>query len=129
METAVANTREFILSLIDAFDKNDVGQILSHMADDVEWHIVGNTKIAGKQGVEEFFKAFPDAQMITSTKDHIVIQGNTAVVNGEVQCGDPSSGVENDMYYCDIYDLEDGKVKKLTTYCVNKKTAEPEATK
>ncbi|MCX2480199.1 nuclear transport factor 2 family protein [Pedobacter sp. MC2016-15] len=127
METAVDNTREFLMSVIDAFDKNDVDLILSHLADDVEWTIVGEQRFSGKQSIGDFFRAFPDMKMISSTKDHIIISGNNAVVDGEVQCINEGTGVHHDMFYCDIYDFKDGKVQKMTSYTVNKKKAEPEA--
>lgn len=127
METAVANTKEFIQSLIEAFDKNDVELILSHLADDIEWNIVGEQVFSGKKNIADFFNAHPDMKMLSSTKDHFVIAGNTVAVDGQVQCEEGGTGVIHDMFYCDIYDLEDGKVRKMTSYCINKKKAEPEA--
>ena len=125
METAVENNRGFIQSLIEAFDKNDVDLILSHLADDIEWNIVGEQVLSGKKHIADFFNAHPDMKMLSSTKDHFVVAGNTVAVDGEVQCEDGGTGAIHDMFYCDIYDLENGRVRKMTSYCINKKKVEP----
>jgi uncharacterized protein (TIGR02246 family) len=124
METAVGNTRELIQSLIEAFDNNDVEAILRHFTEDIEWTIVGNDTLSGKKGIEDFFNAHPQMKMLSSTKDHFVIDGDTVVVNGEVDCENESTGARHDMFYCDIYELEEGKVRKMTSYCIDKKKAE-----
>ncbi|MET1054729.1 MAG: nuclear transport factor 2 family protein [Pedobacter sp.] len=126
METAVVNTKEFILSLIEAFDNNDVESILEHLSDDIEWTIIGHETLSGKNNIEEFFKAHPDMKMLSSTKDHMIIDGDSVAVNGEVDCVNESTGNRQDMFYCDIYDLKDGKVQRMTSYCVDKKQPEQE---
>jgi len=123
METAVANTKEFIQSLIEAFDENDVERILSHLSEDIVWNIVGNDTFTGKKSIRDFFNAYPDMKMLSSTKDHFVIDGDTAVVDGEVVCEHAVTGARQDMFYCDIYQLENGKVRKMTSYCIDKKKA------
>lgn len=40
---------------------------------------------------------------------------------GEVLCRNSKSGEEYDMYYCDVYGLQNGKIKNMVTYSVNKK--------
>jgi len=117
------NNKETILSVIDAFDKNEVELILSYFTEDIEWRMMGDHFFSGKDKIKEFFAAHPNMQMISSTKEHILIDGDSAAVNGEVQCQDKTTGNYHDMFYCDLYDLENGKVKKLTSYVVNKKLA------
>jgi len=114
-------TKELISNVIDAFDKNDTELVLSHFTDDIQWTMVGDQTFSGKNNIRDFFATHPDMEMISSTKDHMVIDGDTVVVDGEVNCVDKSNGVSHNMYYCDIYELENGKVKKMTSYCVNKK--------
>lgn len=115
------NTKEIITAVIDAFDKNDVELILSYLTEDVEWNMVGDQTFSGKQSIRDFFSAYPNMQMIASTRDHFLIDGNTAAVNGNVQCEDKSTGVYSEMYYCDLYQLEGDKVKKMTSYVIPKK--------
>jgi ketosteroid isomerase-like protein len=121
METTTVSNKEIVQSLIEGFDKSDVELILSHLAEDIQWNIVGEHVISGKKEIGDFFSAHPDMKMLSSTKDHFVVDGNTVAVDGEVECLNEGSGERHDMFYCDIYDLQEGKVKKMTSYCINKK--------
>ena len=117
--TTVINTKEIINSIIDSFENNEVEAILNHMTDDVEWQMIGDKTISGKDDMRKFFADNKDMKMISSTKKHIIIDGDHVAVDGEVQCS--KDGEVMDMYYCDIYELENELVKKMTTYIINKK--------
>jgi len=121
IKSKAMNVKEIIFSLIEAFDKNDTELILSHFTEDIEWEIINEAKFSGKAEIRTFFEANPDMEMFASTKDHVIIDGNQAMVNGEVQCGNKSKEIYYDMYYCDIYDLEGDKIKKMTSFTINKK--------
>jgi ketosteroid isomerase-like protein len=113
--------RQIIEIITKAFNDNDDETILKYMADDVEWHILGDDVISGKENVGHFFSMNPEIKMITCTQDHFLIDGDVASVSGEVQCQN-RDGKVFDMYYCDIYELLDSKVKKMITYGVKKPT-------
>ncbi|QTE40014.1 nuclear transport factor 2 family protein [Mucilaginibacter gossypii] len=115
-------TKEIVQHVIDAFDNNDVEKILSFFADDVKWTMKGSsvTIMNGKNEVEQFLGGMEDVKMVSSTKDHIVVEGNTAAVDGLVQCKD-KDGKGMAMYYADFYELENDKVKRVTSYIVDKK--------
>jgi ketosteroid isomerase-like protein len=115
------DTKEIVTAVIDAFDNNDVELILSYLTEDAEWHMVGDQTYAGKETIREFFTTHPDMKMISSTRENIIVEGNTAAVNGEVQCEEESSGAKHEMYYCDLYVLEGDLVKKMTSYVLPKK--------
>lgn len=113
------NNREIIKQLVAAFDRNDTEAILSYMTDDVTWRMLGDDPLNGKDNMRAMF-ANADMQLLSSTKDHFIVDGDTVAVDGEVVCKGQNGELMN-MYYCDIYDLENGKVKRMTTYAVNKK--------
>lgn len=115
-------TKEIVSQVIDAFDNNDVEKILSFFADDVQWTMMGSsiTVMNGKNEVNQFLGGMEDVKMVSSTKDHIVADGNIAAVDGLIQCKG-KDGNEMAMYYADFYELENDKVKKLTSYIVDKK--------
>lgn len=81
-------TKEIVLQVIDAFDNNDVDKILSLFADDVQWTMKGSalTIMNGKDEVDKFLGGMEDVKMVSSTKDHIIVEGNTVAVDGLVQC-------------------------------------------
>jgi ketosteroid isomerase-like protein len=115
-------TKEIVQQVIDAFDNNDVEKILSFFADDVTWTMKGSsiTIMNGKNEVEQFLGGMEDVKMVSSTKDHIIVEGKTAAVDGLVQCKG-KNGEDMAMYYADFYELENDKVKTVTSYIVDKK--------
>jgi hypothetical protein len=114
------SNKEVVQQVIAAFDKNDVDAILSNFTDNAEWHMRPGKIAAGKTAIREFFGEMSGMEMETSIKKHIIVNGDNAAVDGEVKCKDPNGKVY-DMYYCDIYELENGKVNKLISYTVDKK--------
>ncbi len=117
--TAVMSTKDIINSIIESFESNDVESVLNQMTDDVEWQMIGDKTISGKDEMRKFFADNGDMKMISSTKNHTIIDGDHVAVDGEVQCS--KNGEVTDMYYCDIYQLENEQVKKMISYIVNKK--------
>lgn len=115
-------TKEIVQQVIDAFDNNDVEKILSFFADDVTWTMKGSsiTIMNGKNEVEQFLGGMEDVKMVSSTNDHIIVEGKTAAVDGLVQCKG-KNGEDMAMYYADFYELENDKVKTVTSYIVDKK--------
>lgn len=115
------NNRQMLTELIDAFDRNDYEGILKHLADDVQWDMVSEfTSVSGKAALRKFFLDHADVKLVSSTKERIILDGDHAAVNGEVLCRNEKTGEEYDMYYADIYDIVDGKVKKMVTYNIMK---------
>jgi len=106
------------MEIVTAFDENDVETILNSVTDDIVWNMVGNETVSGKENLRKFFADHADMKMISSTKDHIIIDGDSACVDGYVHCSD-GKDKNFHMNYCDIYDIEKEKIKKITSYCVN----------
>jgi uncharacterized protein len=121
--TTAMDTKEIINSLIKSFEGNDIEAILNHMTDDIEWQMIGDKTISGKDEMRKFFADNEDMKMISSTKKHTLIDGDHVAVDGEVQCS--KNGEVTDMYYCDIYQLENEQVKKMISYIINKKKKNP----
>lgn len=112
------NNREIIEKVVAAFDDNDSEAILSYMTADIEWHMIGDEVISGKEAMKATFNM--DMKMISSTKKHFIADGDQVMVDGEVVCGN-EKGEQIEMYYCDIYELENGKVRKMYSYVINNK--------
>jgi ketosteroid isomerase-like protein len=115
------DNKKVINEFLDAFDKNDTEAILKNMTDDVEWDMLNDQKISGKAALRSFFEKNKDMVMVSSTRDHFIVEGDHASVGGEVLCKNTASGQEYDMYYCDVYELQNGKIKNMVTYNINKK--------
>ncbi len=115
------DNRKIINEFLGAFDKNDTEGILNYMTDDVQWNILDDQKISGKQALRSFFEKNKNVVMVSATRDHFILEGDHASVGGEVLCRNTDSGQEYDMYYCDVYELQNGKIKNMVTYTINKK--------
>ena len=113
------SNKQTIDKVIKAFEDNNVEAILDLLTDDAEWQMLGDKTIKGKDNWRAFFAQHPEMTMVSSTTNHIIIDGDQAAVDGEVSCKDKDGNLF-DMYYCDLYELQDAKVKKMVTYSVKK---------
>ncbi len=114
------SNKQVIQQIVEAFDKNDTKTVLDMMTDDIEWTMIGDRTITGKVAMREWFSKTEDMKMAYSTKNNIIIEERLAAVNGEVSCKG-KDGITFHMYYCDIYELENDQVKKMTSYIIDKK--------
>jgi uncharacterized protein len=114
------DNKSVIQAVIDAFDNNSPEDLYPLITDDFQWDMKGDQLISGKENLRKMFSMGKDIQMVSSTKDHIIIDGDTAAVDGKVDMKHPDGRIEH-MNYCDIYELEGGKVKKMVTYMTKPK--------
>lgn len=112
--------KEIIMQVVDAFDTGNGDIITGHMTNDAEWHLLGDQAYHGKETIQKFFNDHQDVKVTNSIKNNIIVDGDTIAVSGEITCT-TSNGELCDMYYCDIYEMENFKIKKLTSYTVGKK--------
>ena len=112
--------RKIVMEIVSAFDNNDIEAILSCVTDDIEWHMLGDQTVSGKENLRQFFTDHADMKMVSSTKNHIIIEGDSVSIDGDVHCSDGKTK-DFHFHYCDIYDIENEKIKRITTYTVNKK--------
>lgn len=112
-------SKAIIQKIIGIFDDNDTEALINMVTDDFEWVMVGDMTIKGKEELKKMFSDAGDITMVGCTKDYLVVDGNVGMCNGIVQMKENGTIVER--YYCDIYELSGGKLKKMTTYTLPKK--------
>lgn len=117
------NKREIIRKVNDAFASGDTDTILSYLTDDVRWDINGNLAAVGKEEFRkeinnEAFEGLPVITTLTEVEDeeHVAVEGT-------VQCRRKDGGIL-DAYFFDIYRLENGKIKEMRSYVVEKTPAD-----
>lgn len=102
-------------SYIDGFRKSDHAQVLACLTGDVEWEMPGAFHHHGKEAFDREIEnpAFTGRPDITVTRT--VEQGDVVVAEGEVRArranGEPFHAV-----FCDVFEMRDGLIRKLTTY-------------
>ncbi|MFI5220124.1 MAG: nuclear transport factor 2 family protein [Bacteroidia bacterium] len=112
--------KEVIRKVNAGFMSGDNEAILSHLTDDVRWHINGKLSAVGK---EEFRKeinneAFEGIPVINVTKE--IAEDDYVAAEGTVQSR-MKGGAPFEAFFFDIYRLENGKIKEMRSYVVEKK--------
>ena len=88
----------------------DSAVALDFIANGIEWHIVGDRTIDGTAAVKEMCEDaasqgkanFQNGRVIKG-KNHIVAEG---------------ADLDTDMYYYDIYTIEQAQIMEITSYCL-----------
>ncbi len=114
MSTNKATVEKFI----DGFNKSDHVQILSCLTDDVEWLMPGGFHLFGK---EEFdgeienpaFVGMPKVKITRMTEENNIVCAEGSV-EAQFKAGGPLHAV-----FCDVFEMENGLVKKLVGYLVH----------
>ena len=110
--------KKLVKKINEAFSKGDIEYILSHLADNIRWNIVGMPIVWGKSKFLEtmemiVIESFPDI-----TVNNIIAEGDYVVVESTSNINSKASESYNPSY-CDIYHLKSGKIQDLTTYIVD----------
>lgn len=100
-----------------AFAENEVEFILENVSDDVEWTIVGDREILGRDDFATAVEGMTDPDVAALTIDHVITHGATASVDGTLGLDDGS------VYaFCDVYDFsshaKDAKIQTMTSYVI-----------
>jgi ketosteroid isomerase-like protein len=105
---------------MDAFRKSDHKQILSCLADDVEWEMPGAFHLVGKEAFDKEIEndAFVGSPTITITR--MTEENDVVIAEGAVRCQRRDGGFLNAMF-CDAFAMQNAKIKRLVTYLVDLK--------
>ena len=104
---------------MDGFRESDHPKILSSLTDDVVWYMPAMITLSGKEAFDkeienDLFEGKPSIQI-----KRMVEENNIVIAEGAVQCKIKAGGML-DALFCDVFEMENGKIKKLTTYQMNK---------
>jgi ketosteroid isomerase-like protein len=100
---------------MDAFRRSDHQEILSCLADDVEWVIPGAFHIKGKDAFDQEIEspAFVGRPAITVTR--LTEDGNVVVAEGSVLSARKDGG-QLHAVFCDVFEMRDAKIRRLISY-------------
>lgn len=114
------SNKKIVEAYMDGFRTSDHAKVLSCLTDDVVWDMPG---VFRKQGKVEFDSEIENENFVgspTITIIRMVEEGNIVMAEGEVK-GKMKNGGELDAVFSDVFHFENGKIKQLTTYLMNKK--------
>jgi uncharacterized protein len=111
--------KEIVRAVNDAFNADDTDTIVSYVADDVRWDVIGFSTAIGR---EEFRKevereGFKRPPIITIIGE--IEEGDRVAVEGTV-IGRTMEGDEFELYFHNAYRLEERKIKEMRSYLVPK---------
>jgi len=104
---------------MDGFISSDHEKILSCLTEDIVWDMPGFFHLTGKQAFnkeieDDYFEGSPTIKIT-----RMIEESGIVVAEGSVQCKIKAGGIL-DALFCDVFHMEDGKIKHLTTYQMNK---------
>jgi ketosteroid isomerase-like protein len=100
---------------MDGFNKSDHEQILSCLTEDIEWKMPGAFHLVGKDSFDKEIEndAFVGSPVVTITR---MIEENDVVIAEGTVLGKKREGGFLNAVFCDVFDMTNTKIKRLTTY-------------
>jgi ketosteroid isomerase-like protein len=117
----MTDNKKIVTKYIDSFNKLDHAQILSCLTDDVEWILPGMYHHKGKEAFDkEIDPAFTGKPPVVAVT-RMIEENDVVLAEGTVRAQRASGEVLN-LVFCDVFEMQDGKIKKLISYLMEVKT-------
>ncbi len=102
---------------IDGFNKSDHRQILSCLTDNVEWELPGAFSIVGKAAFDKEIEndAFTGNPKVTVSR--MVEEDDVVIAEGKVIVMKKDGSFLN-VVFCDVFEMENAKIRRLVSYLV-----------
>lgn len=114
-KAAASPNKKTVQSYMEAFAKLDHAAVLSCLTEDVEWIVPGSFRSNGKTAFEKEIEndAFVGAPAIKVTR--MIEEKDVVIAEGSVRCARKDGGMLN-MVFCDVFEMQNGKIRRLTSY-------------
>lgn len=109
--------------IAEAFSSGEFEKVFPCLHDDIEWQVFGQFHVQGRAGVEKRCREIADYfKSVTTefTQGTKVVSSDKVAVSGTAVFGKDGRRPEF-VNACDIYDFRDGKLRRITSYCVTEK--------
>jgi uncharacterized protein len=117
---AMSRNKQTVDAYMKAFGKSDHAGVLACLTEDVKWVIPGAFTVSGKAAFDkeienEAFEGSPTIKVTRMTEENDVV-----VAEGSVRSARKDGGMLNAVF-CDVFEMRDGKIRKLTSYLMEVK--------
>ncbi|MBO9152116.1 nuclear transport factor 2 family protein [Chitinophaga sp. GCM10012297] len=115
----MSENKQTVELYIEGFNEGNDAKILSCLTEDVAWYMPGFIDIKGKTAFagEIHNDAFTGKPGITISR--MSEENNVVIAEGAVKASF-KDGNQLDAVFCDVFEMENGKIKKLYTYQMNR---------
>lgn len=112
--------REIVEKVNSSFAEGNTEGFLSFCSDDLDWTMVGEKRVRGKDAVREWMSSMEGMEPPAFTVNHMIADGDLVACSGDMTMKG-EDGKEGNYGFCDIYRFGDGEIKELTSYVVKVK--------
>ena len=108
-----------ITEIAAEFSKGNFEAACPHFDENVCWEIVGDKAVKGKSDVADFCgKMTTEIAGSQLVNTNIIVAGNNVAIEGNCHYTN-ADNKQAQVQYCDIYCFENGKIRTITSYCIN----------
>jgi len=113
----MTKNKQTVQKYMEGFRKTDREEILSCLTDDVEWEIPGLFHSRGRAAFNDHIvdPGFAGNPVISVTR---MIEENDFVVAEGTVLARREDGTSLTLAFCDVFEMENGKIRRLTSYLV-----------
>lgn len=111
--------KEIVKGALSAFLDSDLEKALSYMTEDVQMGWPGFFDLdPGKAAIRQFMKDAPE--MTSDGIEDLIADGDQVAATGYVVSRHKDGSIRK-SFFCDIYNLQHGKIKSIKSYVVFEK--------
>ncbi len=112
---AMTENKRTVDAYMEGFRRSDHAGILSCLTDDVEWEIPGAFHLKGKEAFDREIEnpGFVGSPAITVSR--MTEENDVVVAEGSVRAR-KKNGEALTLKFCDVFVMEGGKIRHLTSY-------------
>jgi ketosteroid isomerase-like protein len=104
--------------LSQQFSEGNFASCYDYFTNDIQWRIVGDKMLEGKEDVMKFCEnMLKESENTTFKNSNMVVENNSIVIEGNCKFMNEDN-TEGEVNYCDVYQFEDDKISKITSYCI-----------
>lgn len=115
----MSQQKQVVQQYMDGFNASDHTMILDCLTDDIVWDIPGHTQLQGKEAFDKEIEndAFEGKPLVSDLR--MIEEGNIVISEGTVK-SKFKNGDLLDAVFCDVFEFEQGKIKKIISYLVQR---------
>ena len=115
----MTENKKTVLKYMEGYSSHDHQKILSCLMNEVTWEIPGIFYLSGKEAFDKKIENEDVAGRPLVTVTRMMEENNIVVAEGSLQSRRKDGGLLNAVF-CDVFHLENGKIKQLVSYMMDK---------